>query len=627
MLEPHRYVKQYDPVIDLLAPTKIVLEEGATDITFTKYPSSSISTSNIQFNNINPPDAETIVDRKIFVKANFRLTFTGTGVAAGDYLLGTNGINVVGQATDAWKGGLSDGQDALRAFPLTQILDSLKVKLNTQTFTQNLNQYIEPVMRYSNGRDVSEEDWSMTPTMQDCYQQYSDFTEYGSARNALGNFGENGYRTPRGGFSQCTVVDQYLTGNPSGTASTGVNDTMIAIVDCSLCEPLFISPLAFGKQLRKGFIGINSMMVTLNIASDYQDYIWSHNEVSSGKTINSIILSYNTTTTGMTERPEIMFTYYTPRFTQEIPRDNLYQYHDINDYILQTSGSLSAGSEQTYTVNNIQLDSVPKRVFIYLKKSEQTKTFNDTDTYARIKAINLTFGNQSGLLSDANENQLYELCVRNGLKSSWSDWTRHTGSVLCLDFSRQISLNEKVIVGKEGSYQIQYRITVQNLSDLPVQYDIHTLVISEGYVNIIGQSLDVSSSLGCIDLELYNSPLIHKIDYEDYDMFFGAGFADKLRKYGKKAWDFTKSAAKKYGPAAANLALSQIPEVGPVLGQIAQQGLEKLASGEITGAQYDKMLKDVQKGAGVMGGMAMGGMAMGGAPAKRSAMRKVVKRG
>lgn len=630
MLEPSRYVKQYDPIIDLIAPTKVVLEEGATDVTITKFPSSSISTANIQFNNIDPPDADTIVDRKVYVKANFRLTFTGNNVPNGEHLLTTNGIDIVGQPTDSWRGGLAGGVDGLRAFPLTQILDTLRVKINTQTFTQNLNQYIEPVMRYSNDRNVSEQDWSMSPTMQDTYQQYSDFTTYGSARNVLGNFGENGFRTPRGGFSQCTVVDQYIQGGSSGDPSTDPDSTNIAIVDCSLCEPLFISPLAFGKRTQKGFIGVKQMMITLNISSNYENFIWSHDADSSGKTINSIRLSYDTTTTGMTERPEIMFTYYTPQFAQQIPRDNLYQYHEINDYPLQNSGLLGAGAEQTYSVNNIQLDSVPKRIFIYLRESEDTKTFNNTDTYARIKRIRVTFGNQSGLLSDANENQLFNICSRNGLNSSWSDWTRHTGSVLCLDFAKNISLNYKTIVGKKGSYQIQYNITVQNLSNRDIKYDIHTLVVSEGYVNIVGQSMDVQSSLGPID-EVFYAPEIHVVDPEDYDMFFGAGFADKLRKYGKKAlgkaWDISKGLAKTMGPDAVNYAVSHIPGVGPELGQAAEWGLRALASGEISGKVYDEMMSNYKKkGSGMVGGAAVGGGIVGGAPAKRNKMRKVVKR-
>jgi len=530
MLNEKDYVKQIDPAIDLTRPVKIRIEEGAQNVTVTKYPASSVSPQNIQFNNVNPNSAETIVDRKLFVKASFRLTFLGTNVPSGEFLLQTDGISEYGTPQS---GSLVGGVDGLRAFPLSQMLASIQLKMNNQTFTQNINEYIEPLMRYSNYRDVGAEDWSMTPTMQDQYQNYSDFAIYGSARNSLGNYGENGHREPRGGFSGLVVVSQNRQGFADGTASTGLGDVMEAVVDVQITEPIFISPLAFGKRSHRGFVGVKTMALTLNIDSQYQNYIWSHDETSSGKTINNISLSFNTTSTGYANRPELLFTYYTPRMFQKIPENNLYPYHQITDYTFDLNGSLNPGQEQQISVNNIQLDSVPKRVFIFLRTQSGLKTFNDTDSYARIQGINMTFSNQSGLLSDASEQQLYEMSVRNGLKMSWSQWSKFCGSVLCLDFSKQISMDNKNVVGKNGSYQIQYRLNIKNVATSSRTYTVHTVVVNDGYVNVIEQSLDVQNNLGDVD-KVYDSPNIHTIDWEDFEMFYGAGLADKLKKYGKK---------------------------------------------------------------------------------------------
>lgn len=609
MQDPSMYVKQIDPVIDLTRPVKLLIEEGAENVTYAKYPASGVSQQNIQFNNINPPNSGTIVDRKVFVKVSFRLTITGTGAALGDYLLTTDGA--------LGTGGLAGGNDALRAFPLSQMIGTLKVSMNSQSFSQELNQYIEPLMRYSNYRDVGEEDWSMTPTMQDQYLQYEDYLTYGSARNALGNYGENGYRTPRGGFYGLNVFQQNIVGQPAGTPSTGPADIMEAYVDVEVTEPMYISPFAFGKRTSRGFYGLTSMSVTLNMSASFDKYVWSHNAVSSGKAISNISINYSGVgTSGFVTKPEITFIYYTPRMAQQLPDNNLYPYHDITDYQLDQLGAVPSGSEISITNNNIQLNSVPKRMFVFVKELESDRSVTSTDTYARIKSISMTFGNASGLLSNANEQQLYELSVRNGLKMSWTQWAKHVGSVLCIDFARNVSLDHRNVVGKDGSFQLQYTINIQNISNSAKQYTVNTVIVNDGYVTIDNTSVGINQNLGNID-QVYDSPLIHTVDWEDFEMFYGAGIADKIRSFVKKhkLGDKALALAKQYGPQAVNYGLSHIPGVGPEVGEAAEAALRLLASGEISGAEYDKRMKSLL-GSGVIGGKAVG----------RPAMKKKLKR-
>lgn len=610
MLSEQNYVKQIDPRLDLTRPVKIRIEEGGANINVTKYPASSQSATNIQFNNINPPSADTIVDRKVMVKAAFRLRFTGTNVPNTEFLLQTSNIDGTGE--------LVGGVDALRAFPLSQIMQSITLKINNQTYTQNINQYLEAVMRYSNNRDVGEQDWSMTPTEQDQYKQYSDFVQYGSARNVLGNYGESAYYTPRGGFSGLFVTAQ--------TASTGLGSVVTATVDFEVTEPIFISPLAFGKRSHRGFVGVKTMAITMNLDANYANFVWSHDETSSGKIISNIELDYGTTSPGFASRPEIMFTYLTSRLDQEMPLSNIYPYHQINDYTTENSGSIAPGASQQVTVNNIQLDSVPKRLYVFLSKRPADKTYNDTDTYARIKDFNLTFGNKSGLLTDANEQQLYLMSVRNGLKSSWTQWSKHVGSVLCIDFARDVSLDPRNVVGRSGSYQLQYKLTVENVSASDEIYEIHTVVVNDGYIDIDAQTVTTSSNLGDVDL-IYDSSLIHIIDWEEMDMFYGAGIADRIRSLGHRAKDFyhkmsptLKKAAKllakaarrngdleiaamaesfaedgftgfiqQFGPRALKELLKMIPEYGDDIGSVAEDALLAL------------------EGAGVVGGGVVGG--------------------
>lgn len=610
-VHPEDVLVELDPNIDLALAYKMFVEQGAQNVTKTKYPSTNISSSTIKFDSINPPSSANIVDRRVYVRFPFRLVLTGTGVAAGSWLL-----NVVNSVPATGAGDLSGGVDALRAFPLNQALQTVTVTMNNSSFNQNINHYIEPLLRYSNYRDVGETNYSGTPNMQDTYQQYSDFIKYGSARNALGQHGENGYLSPRAGFSGIRVISQNIQGGAAGSVSTGPADIMVSVVDCEVIEPIFLSPLSFGKKSFKGFYGLSTMTVSLTFDPNSTNYLWSHDAVSSGITISSITLDVLNNQT-FQNRPEIEFTYYTPRPDQiaDIPKTLYYPYHAIHDFPFTQNSSLPPLGETTVQVNTLQLNSIPKLIYIYFRKQTADKTFNDTDTYARIKSINVSFSNQHGLLSDASEHQLYEMSVENGLELSWSDWTKYTGSVLSIDLARQLSMNCGDYVGKTGSFQLQYKITIQNISDNPVTYENYTIVVDQGYISIVDCQINQYPSLGPDVAELHKAEKFHGINFETPFTFYGYGFGDRLRNLGKKIKPVAKKiakrsasaaydVAKKYGPKAANLALSEIPGLGPELGVAAETLLERLLNSEITRSEYNQAIENII-GKGMYGGKAV----------------------
>lgn len=608
-------VKQIQPAMDLDRPVKLILSEAAQDVQVTKYASGNPSTSSIQFNSINPPSANTIIDRRVMVRAAFRLTFTGTDVPVGQRLFSTDGIAnppildpVTGLPTIVpGVGGLTGRVDAPRAYPLSQMLQSIIVKLNGQNYTQTINDYIEPLMRYSSYRDVAEEDWSLTPNMPDYYKDYADAIPYGFGKDCLGNYGVSPYRTGRGGFYGINVVSQTVSANPL--------ENQTSVVDVEFTEPLFISPLAFGKKCQRGFLGVDTMQVTLNIDSQWYNRVWSHDATSSGKTIKNIALSYKVTTPDFATKPEIMFTYLTPQ--SELPKENLYPYHSIIDYIDDNVVTVGPGVTKDITINNIQLSAIPQRIYLIARRSNAVKTYNDTDTYARLKGLSILFANRGGRLSSATEQQLYKMCVRNGLKMSWSEWTKHVGSVMCVDFSKDIAMTNGNYVGKSGPFQFSAKMTVQNISTVPEDYQIHAVVVGAGFLNIDGQSVMTHDNLGDV-AEFYDLDTLPTVDWAEFEDFYGAGIADKLRSLGSKissvyhgllpgmksaahklakyardngdaklagvasafAEDGMSGALKKFGPIAVREVLSMIPKFGEGLGEVAEASIQALVGSE-----------------------------------------------
>ena len=595
------FVQSTPPVLDLNRSTKIMVERGARTVNLDSIQATSFSSSNIIFNSINPPSPEIIIDKRIMVRMAARIYLTGTQVPNGQFLLNTSNSDGTGE--------LRGGGDALRAFPLSQAMESCRLTLNTTGFDQNINDFIEPLLRYSNYRDISESNYSTTPSYQDTYQNYNDWVSYGSGKNPLGNYGEQGYNSGRGGFSQLTVVSQNLQGSPAGTPSTGTGDVMLAVVDVEFAEYIMMSPLGFSKQSDRGFYGIHNMTVNIRFDSSAPRLIWSHNNGSANdfKEITNIQWSPNDVTTYQSN-PSIYFNYYSLISSVPKPVRNLYEFDHI-DYYPRSIGSLSAGQVlNSVSIQNIQLSSIPKRLYIFARERKADRLVTSTDTYAVINKLSLTFNNASGYFSKCDEIQLYENSVRNGLKMTYSQYTKFVGSVFSVNFVDQIALSDEDFIGKKGTYQLSGNISLRNPSDRTINYDLLIVVISNGVLIIDNEQVYQDESIGNL-INIDSLRMVPQVEYEFVDSFYGGGFKTVLKKVGKAAKKglemaapHIKEAVKKYGPSATNLLLSEIPGIGPELGQVSEELMKKLLGGRISRAEYNRQIDELLKGGRIVEG-------------------------
>jgi hypothetical protein len=79
------------------------------------------------------------------------------------------------------------------------------------------------------------------------------------------------------------------------------------------------------------------------------------------------------------------------------------------------------------TSSNIQLQSIPERIYIFVRRTRQNLTCCDTDSYLTIKNIRVNFNNNSGLLSTFTPEQLYLSTITDGgIKNlTWDEFQRH----------------------------------------------------------------------------------------------------------------------------------------------------------------------------------------------------------
>jgi hypothetical protein len=110
-------------------------------------------------------------------------------------------------------------------------------------------------------------------------------------------------------------------------------------------------------------------------------------------------------------RPVLNTIYITPKETEQLgPLTGCsYPYFEVQKFVTQL-GSFTSQSSQTITSNNIQLNSIPYKIYIYVRESENAllNTCAVTDTFFRINSVSIQYFAENGILSSATPQQLYK---------------------------------------------------------------------------------------------------------------------------------------------------------------------------------------------------------------------------
>ncbi len=180
-----------------------------------------------------PPSAMNFIDRRIFIYAPVRLTFTATSTAADQQIINSS-------------------QDAPRQYGMNASIDVANCTCNNYSFSNNIADYVHALTKYNIDDCLRGRLYSTTPTYADQSQLYSYLI--GATNNPLGlyNDGNDSNNPPRGGFPNYRIV-----ANP---VSTDTGQVLVAMVDIAFFEPFFLlSPLYFGKDETHPFVHVNTM--------------------------------------------------------------------------------------------------------------------------------------------------------------------------------------------------------------------------------------------------------------------------------------------------------------------------------------------------------------------------------
>jgi hypothetical protein len=198
-------------------------------------------------------------------------------------------------------------------------------------------------------------------------------------------------------------------------------------------EPLLLSPFVFGSGFGKqGFYGIQTMNFQMNIAPT-ANRAWRSAVYTGSKSVS--VVEFNDS--------QLLFQFLTPHASDMLDPRNVVPFYELPIYRTSNLPTLPCRPDYgqvddggrfveaplvTLNSTNIQLNGIPDKLIIFVRKPIATLRCSDTDSYATIKNISMNFNNQEGLLSSMSPEQLFRNSVQSGLANM--SWDEFNGSVI-----------------------------------------------------------------------------------------------------------------------------------------------------------------------------------------------------
>jgi hypothetical protein len=138
-----------------------------------------------------------------------------------------------------------------------------------------------------------------------------------------------------------------------------------------------------------------------------------------------------------------------------------------------------------------------------------------------ITKIAIKFGNKDGILSGADERDLFEISKKNGLFGlSYSQCSKWVGSYLSLNFGEKIPLADNEAPGSFGQPQLSFNVTYKNISDATIRYQLNTAILFDGTCTIIKNSSAIAQTTILSTNDVINSlqndyDMVHSNRYEN----------------------------------------------------------------------------------------------------------------
>jgi hypothetical protein len=483
-------VKYKDPKTDLNIKRSYAVIDGPRYKNWSQITSTSYSNDTLTFNT-PPPNKAIIVSPFAFIGLRVQLVLTGDS--------GADNVPLVNYGYT----------DSLRACPINSCISSLQCTFNNNTITVTPFEYYPDLLNLGMTHEEQYKTFSNFPSMPDNFQHYS--MGVGTVQNCMGGIGSSSFtHKGRGTFPV------YISANSRTTAT----------INFFVIEPIFLSPFLVGDVQGPGFIGLNTLQWTFNF-NDFSR-MWCRDENAPSVTCTGTIVSVSQPEGLYPGSPTLYLEWITPSMKTSIPQSPSYAYYTIQKYVTNV-GNVTSGQSLVVNSQSIQLQTIPKMIIIYARRRNADRSITTTDTYARIKGINLTWQNYSGILGNATVMELYQIAKENGIIYDMHDWIgdigevsattggaknfRGAGSILPLKFGKDIGLDPNEAPGLNKQFTLSFNINMENISNSTINYDLYCVTITEGVFKISQDIADTKLGITQATVDRINQ--MPEISYTD----------------------------------------------------------------------------------------------------------------
>lgn len=555
-------------------PHRKVVVKGVKQITTNILSADSHSDSNANWS-FQPPSQNAIVDRRFMLRAEVQLTKSdavagnlwGDNVVASPksitkFQVRADGATTATGIVDITDGatGIVDGLFALRQLPLHSIIEVIDLEINGTHISVSPSDYIHAVLKYTTP-EYRKKFFGLSAHHPDPNKTY------------LGTYGLENHPLSYNGVGRNGELTRGKV-RPEGALNTKT-------ITYSICEPLMISPLLVGGEF-EGLTNINQINVSIRWVNDLK-------RVGSGISKEEIIVggkdytrndsdNFNAST-GMNANtepykvsfpsaPELIINYYTPQDDIDIPNQILLPYNQPQLYI-KSVPSVASGAKFSVVGDNIRINQVPQKVFIWSQQRRADRTLFTTDAPYGLDKISVSWNNQPNILSNASQQELHKISVSNGfdgelaelscsqgLKGAGTHHAGNAGLVACLEFGKEIPLETNESVGTMGNYNLRIDADFFQTGATAELPEFFVMLVMNGSIVISPNEAQIS--LGNLNAMENASAESVNIDYNSVKNdgllggnMSGGGFLSSLAHFTKKGLNVAgglADACDKYAP-------------------------------------------------------------------------------
>jgi len=193
--------------------------------------------------------------------------------------------------------------------------------------------------------------------------------------------------------------------------------------------------------------------------------------------------------------------------------------------------------------------------------------------------------NKTGILSGMQPQQLYNISAENGINMSWGQWSKRVGSILCLNFGKDIV---QLLPGVRETLDFSFTIGLQDTTNYdctgtypPIVGAVPNAALGTNDQSIVWElcmlsvfpaTMTVSEGMAIKQIGISPAEAQDAIDagpsmetLSEVNQAVGGGFSDWLSRNSHKAWTGVKKYA---GPVAQ--AANALAAANPALAPMAQ---------------------------------------------------------